>query len=124
LPQPRRARSQAPVRPEGIVVDDQLYTVNDLTAGEQVRLRTTLRTLTGHGDAMLGDFIFEDGYADFGDLVAAFTFVIKRRENDAYTLDEALERKPDDVWEESLELTKAKQKEGGSRPSRKGSGGS
>jgi hypothetical protein len=68
-----------------------------------------LRDLTGHDNATLTQFL-EFGLIDDFDLACGLTYVIRKRSNAAYTLDEALELKPADIAAEGQALAKEKKR--------------
>ncbi|MDQ3934167.1 MAG: hypothetical protein M3340_06000 [Actinomycetota bacterium] len=87
----------------GVPVDGAFYDYSDLTGAEQLELRRVLREMTGHGEASLADF-FLGGAADDFDAIAGITYVVRRRENPNYKLEQALERTTSDVAAEAKEL--------------------
>lgn len=98
-----------PVELPGIPVDGEFYNADDLTGKEQRDLRQALRELTGNETATLSAFL-ELGMVDDFDYVCGMTYVIKKRTNDKYTLDDALELKPADVTEQGQEILKERRR--------------
>lgn len=94
---------------DAVPVDGELYKADDLTGGEQRELRNTLRHLTGVEDGTLVQFL-DLGYGvDDFDIVSAMTYVVKRRTDPEYTLEQALQLKPAEVAEEARKLSKKRE---------------
>lgn len=111
--------AQAAQELPGIPVDGEFYSADDLTGSEQRELRRVLRELTGNEDATLAQFL-TFGLIDDFDLACGMTYVVRRRANASYTLDEALELKPAEIAAEGEALAKEKKR----RPRKAASGGS
>jgi hypothetical protein len=103
------AAAKEPDELPGIPVDGEFYNPDDLTGREQRMLRDAMRELTGNDSATLNAFL-EFGLIDDFDFVCGMTFVIRKRSNDKYTLDEALELKPAEVTEAGHALLKEKKR--------------
>lgn len=83
-----------PKRPEfQFNVDGTDYTLDDLTYGEQREVRRLVRELSEDPNAEIIP-------ADPMDRAPAMVCVIRRRDNPEYTIEEAQEVKPGDVWRE------------------------
>ena len=67
-----------------IIIDGQSYTADDLTFREQRELRTQIRELLGDPAANVDD-------AAVMDFIPALVYVIKRRTDPKYTIDQALD---------------------------------
>lgn len=80
-------------REQAIVIDGVVHTLDDLTFREQHALRNAVRELSGDATQLPGD-------AAFMDFLPALAYVIKRRTEPAYTLDQALDLVESDVLAE------------------------
>lgn len=80
-------------------IDGQAYTMDDLTFREQRQFRDFVRELAPGGDPD------EAGEAD---IVPAMIVVVKRRTDEAFTLEQALDFKPGDVERPPTKTTRAK----------------
>src|SRR4051794_12504604 len=87
----------------GIPVDGALYMVRDLTASEQRELREILRVFTGQEKASLSYFI-DFGVADECDIVPAVTYLVRKRTNPNYKLEDTDGIDLNDVEQEALRL--------------------
>lgn len=87
--------TQADQGPEfDLVIDGQAYTAEDLTFREQREMRRVLKAdLMDDPEADVAD-------ANISDFYLAMIYVIKRRANDALTLDDVLDMKLADVLKE------------------------
>jgi hypothetical protein len=99
------AKANEDVELPGIPVDGQFYTVEDLTGREQRELRDALRELTGNDTATIAAFLNFAMVDDF-DYACAMTYVVTKRTNEKFTLDDALELKPAEIQEAGRELLK------------------
>jgi hypothetical protein len=83
-PQPADQAEQA------IVIDGDTYTLDDLTFREQHALRSAVRELSGDPEMTVGE-------APLMDFLPALAYVIKRRAEPAYTVEQALDLRTDQV---------------------------
>lgn len=87
--------TQADDGPElDLVIDGQKYTAEDLTFREQREMRRVLKT------ELMDDPSADVSEANVSDFYLAMIYVIKRRENDALSLDDVLDMKLADVLKE------------------------
>lgn len=89
----------------GVPVEGELYKVDDLTGAEQRLLRDVMRETTGNDSATITQFL-NLGLIDDFDFACAMTYVVKRRTDEKYTLDQALELKPAEIVAEMQKLEK------------------
>lgn len=76
-----------------IIIDGKPYTADDLTFREQRELRTQVRALLGDPAADLDD-------AAVMDFIPAIVYVVKRRDDPEFTMDQALDMEFGDVLRE------------------------
>ena len=76
---------------DGIWIDGDLYTEDDLTYGEQREVRKLIK------QANSDDEQFDVGDTAIVDLVPAIVTVVKRREDPDFSWNQALEMKPSDL---------------------------
>jgi hypothetical protein len=107
------AKQQEAQEVSGIPVDGELYMVRDLSASEQRELRKILREFTGQEQASL-EYLVDFGYADECDLVPAVTYLVRKRTDPNYTLEQTDDLDLKEVEQEAVRLTKEK----GRRPRR------
>ena len=89
---------------DAVCIDGQLYTFDDLTFAEQREARDAARRLAPDGDP---------DEAGVMDVLPAFVWVVRKRTEPDYTLEQALDLKPSDLE------PPAPKAEGAKRPPRK-----
>jgi hypothetical protein len=76
----------------GLWIDGELYTVDDLTFKERRLMRTTVRELNSD------DPDFDMAFVDpINDTIPVFVWIIKRRTNPDYSMDDVLSMKLSDL---------------------------
>jgi hypothetical protein len=71
-----------------IWIDDAWWTVDDLTFGQQRKMRDYMRQLAPNGDT---------DEASMADLLPAFVTVVKQIADNTFTLEQSLELRPSDL---------------------------
>lgn len=83
---------QAPAEPTtGVTIDGHVYTLKSLSFRERLELRKLIRASIGRDDAELYDVV------DDADLIPNIVYLVKRRSDPTYTLDQALDMSEADL---------------------------
>lgn len=85
-------------QPFSVPIDGKRYTLDDITYAERIELRDCVRSTTGNEKAEIVD-VYDDM-----DIVPPFIWLIRRRDNPQYTLEQAQQITPAELFEEERKL--------------------